>query len=303
MKAIRYVGMAAVALTMASCSSDENGLDTANGRVAVEFSANVGVTQTRAIDQKWSTTDAIGIFMVKQTAALMQDNISQKAENIRYIVDGTITNGFKADGTTIYYPMNGDLVDFYAYYPQGTVTNNATSGNYEYALNVANQSEQEKLDFMYSKNVKGRSKTSKEVALSFYHQLCKVKLTVVVGNGVGDDDLKNLTVKVNSQNTTATFDLTAGTVEESSTAADITLNKQSDVYVYEAILLPSTDTSRIFEFNLNNGHDAAFTWDMEKALVGGSKYTYTVKLNRTGVEVSGDIQPWTPQDGGPVDAN
>lgn len=303
MKAIKYVGMAAVALTMASCSSHESGMDTAGERVAVEFSASVGVTQTRAIDQTWSTTDAIGIFMVKQNAEFKEANISEKATNIRYVVDVPGAGSFKANGTTIYYPMDASKVDFYAYYPQGTVTKETTSGNYEYALNVANQTDQETLDFMYSKNVKGCSKTSKAVALSFYHQLCKVILTVQPGEGVDEADLAELTVKVKDQNTTATFDLTAGIVERAATSVDISLYRQIDTNIYEAILLPDAATSRIFEFDLNNNHDAPFTWDMNKELVGGSKYTYTVKLNRTGVVVSGEIQGWNDETGGEVGAN
>jgi hypothetical protein len=42
---------------------------------------------------------------------------------------------------------------------------------------------------------------------------------------------------------------------------------------------------------------------MNKELPGGSKYTYTVKLNRSGVEVTGDIQPWNEENGGEVDAH
>lgn len=301
----KYLIWSAAALMFAACSSNEEGIVGTDGRVPVEFSASVGVTETRAIDQKWSATNAIGIYMVKKDAEFKDANISEGAANIRYVVNTGQTNGFKADGITIYYPMDGSAVDFYAYYPQGAdaVTKGAVSGNYVYALDVATQTSQEALDFMYSDNVKGRSKTSKAVALSFNHQLCKVVLTVEPGAGVSESDLSGLTVTVNSQNTAATFDLTAGTLKDAATPAAISFCKQADKYIYEAILLPSTTVSRTFEFDLNNGLDAPFTWDMNKELVGGSKYTYTVKLNRSGVEVTGDIHPWNEENGGEVNAN
>ena len=311
-----YLILATAALALAACSNNENEpADLTDGRVPVEFRASVGVTETRAVDQTWSATDAIGIFMVGAGNPLLPANISEEADNIRYVADATATGAFKPDGATIYYPMDGSGVDFYAYCPQGIVTQaetapegtapeEATPANYLYAINVAAQGDQEALDLLYSNNVKGKKKTDKTAALTFKHQLCKVILTVQPGAGVATDDMTGLTVKVNAQNTTATFDLTAGALKaDAANSADITLFKQTDAYVYEAILLPDAATGRTFEFDLNNGHDAPFTWNMGKALTAGSKYTYTVKLNRTGVEVSGQIEAWNPEDGGKVDAN
>lgn len=298
-----YLIIATATLMFAACSNNENELPGTDGRVPVEFTAAVGATVSRAIDQTWSPTDAIGIYMVEAEISLAPANISEEAANIRYVVDAEHAGGFKADGSTIYYPMDNSEVDFYAYYPQGSITTAETpSPHYLYTVNVADQSNQEALDLMYSDNVKGKKKTDKAAALVFKHQLCKVVLNVEPGAGVTADEMVRLAVKVKAQNTTATFNLTSGTLEDDAAApADITLVKGTNTY--EAILLPSTAASRTFEFELNNGHDAPFTWQMDKALVSGSKYIYTVKLNRTGVEVTGEIKAWDEQLGGTVDAN
>lgn len=317
MKKGLFITMAAATLLLAGCSNDENEpADRTDGRVPVEFRASVGVTETRAVDQTWSAADAIGIFMVKADAAFLPENISEEAENIRYVVKEAGINGSFSpapNGTTIYFPMDNSEVDFYAYCPQGNVTEEPITNHYLYAINVATQTNQEALDLLYSSDVKEKKKTDKTIALNFKHQLCKVILTVQPGEGVSADDMSGLTVKVNGQKTTATFDLTAGELKDDAAAspaaiadvppADITLFKQANAYIYEAILLPYATTERTFEFNLNNGHDAPFTWKMEKALTAGSKYTYTVKLNRTGVEVSGQIGAWDNQGGGTVDAD
>lgn len=307
-----YLIPAIAALALAACSNNENEpADRTDGQpVPVEFRASVGVTETRAVDQAWSSDDAIGIFMVEAEQTFLPENISEGAENIRYVVDATTTGAFKPDGTTIYYPMDNSEVDFYAYCPQGSITEAETTQaetapkNYLYAINVATQTNQEALDLLYSNNVKGKKKTDKTAAaFTFKHQLCKVILTVEPGAGVSAESMSKLAVKVKTQNTTATFDLSAGALKaDAANAADITLFKQTDAYVYEAILLPDAATSRTFEFDLNN-NDAPFTWNMGKALTAGSKYTYTVKLNRTGVEVSGQIEAWDVQEGGEVDAN
>lgn len=301
-----YLIPAIAALALAACSNNENEpADRTDGQpVPVEFRASVGVTETRAIDQAWSAADAIGIFMVKAGQSFVPEHICEGAENIRYVVDAAATGTFKPGGTAIYYPMDNSEVDFYAYYPQGSVTNEETATNYLYEVEVATQTNQEALDLLYSNDVKGKKKTDKGITLGFKHQLCKVILTVEPGAGVSADEMNGLTVKVNAQNTTATFDLTAGALKtDAANTADITLFKQADAYVYEAILLPDAATDRTFEFDLNNGRDVPFIWNMGKALTAGSKYTYTVKLNRTGVEVTGQIDPWNAENGGQVDAN
>lgn len=303
---IRFFFFAAAAAMLAACSSDNETASTSDDRVAVEFSASVGATQTRAVDQEWTAGDAIGIYMVKSGNSLLSANISESAANVPYVAAATSTSGsFSPQSATIYYPVDGSAVDFYAYYPQtSAITNDATSGNYLYAVNVASQSSQENIDLLYADKVTGKSKTDRSVALNFKHQLCKVILTVEPGDGVAITDMTALTVKVDGQNTTATFDLTQGALlSNAANAADITLYKQSDAYVYEAILLPDATTSRTFEFDLNNNADAPFKWTMDKALDAGSKYTYTVKMNRTGIEVTGQISAWNEGDTGEVDAN
>lgn len=300
-----YLIPAMAALMLAACNSNEvEEPDGADRRVPVEFRGAVSVTETRAIDQTWTNDDAIGIFMVTAGADFLPVNICEGAENIPYATHTAALGTFAPTGTTIYYPMDNSEVDFYAYYPQGTVTTGGDPVHYLYALDVATQGNQEKLDFMYSDNVKRRNKTLRAAQLAFSHRLCKVILTVTPGEGVDAADMTGLTVKVNSQNTTATFDLSTGTLNtDASTPKNITLFKQPDVYVYEAILLPDDAASRTFEFDLNNGNDAPFAWEMEKTLTAGNKYTYTVKLNRTGVEVAGTIGEWGSGDNGEVDAH
>lgn len=302
----KHLILATVALALAACSDNENEpADRTDGQpVPVEFHASVGVTETRAIDQTWSAADAIGIFMVKAGQSFVPEQISEGAENIRYVVDAAATGTFKPGGTTIYYPMDNSEVDFYAYSPRGSLIKEETTTHYLYVVNLATQTSQEALDLLYSNDVKGKKKTDKTITLGFKHQLCKVILTVEPGAGVSADEMNGLTVKVNAQNTTAHFDLTAGALKDDATnATDITLFKLTDAYIYEAILLPDAATDRTFEFDLNNGRDVPFIWNMGKTLTAGSKYTYTVKLNRSGVEVSGQIDPWNAENGGQVDAN
>lgn len=283
-KTTTLFALAILAGAMASCSSDDTTPATYNDQVAVQFNGGINVT-TRAVDTKWTTNDKIGIFMTKAGETLAAANISEGVDNVAYQTDGSNAFSPVSGGKTIYFPIDGN-VDFYSYYPQTTVS------DYKVALNVADQTNQEAIDFMYAKAT-GCNKATPQVELSFSHQLANLILDVHPGDGLMDEDLANLTIKVKNQNTTATYNLADGTLSEEGTPADITMHTTRAGKKYEAILLPTTETSRVLEFDLNNGHDAPFVWTMPTKLDGGNKYHYTVvKLSRTAVKVSGTIEAW-----------
>ena len=283
-KMMTLLSVAFMASAMTSCSSDDATPATHNDQVAVQFDGGINVT-TRAVDAKWTANDKIGIFMTKAGETLAAANISEGVDNVVYQTDGSNAFSPVSGGKTIYFPIDGN-VDFYSYYPQTTVS------DYKVALNVADQSNQEAIDFMYATQ-KGCNKTVPQVTLNFSHQLANLILDVQPGDGLQHEDLANLTIKVKNQNTTATYNLADGTLSDEGTPADITMHTTTAGKKYEAILLPTTETSRILEFDLNNGHDAPFVWAMPTKLEAGSKYHYTtVKISRTGVKASGTIVPW-----------
>ena len=283
-KTTTLFALAILASAIVSCNSEDTTPATYNNQVAVQFNGGINVT-TRAVDTKWTTNDKIGIFMTKTGETLAAANISEGVDNVAYQTDGSNAFSPVSGGKTVYFPIDGD-VDFYSYYPQTTVN------DYKVALNVADQSNQEAIDFMYATQ-KGCNKTVPQVTLNFSHQLANLILDVHPGDGLMDEDLANLTIKVKNQNTTATYNLADGTLSEEGTPADITMHTTMAGKRYEAILLPTTETSRVLEFDLNNGHDAPFVWTMPTQLDGGSKYYYTVvKLSRTAVKVSGTIEAW-----------
>ena len=282
-KTTTLLALALMAGAMVSCCNDETSV-TNNDKVAVQFTGGIKVS-TRAADASWTSGDKIGIYMTNAGSALADNTISEGVSNVAYQTSSGNTFAPVSGDQTIYFPIAGD-VDFYAYYPQTTVS------NYKVALNVADQSNQEAIDFMYAKTT-GCNKATPQVALGFNHQLCKLVLNVQYGDGLQHEDLANMTITVKSQNTTATYNLADGTISDAGTPADITMKTVNAGKLYEAILLPTTETSRVIEFDLNNGHDAPFVWTMPTKLEAGSKYHYTtVKISRTGVQASGTIEGW-----------
>ena len=283
-KMTKFFALALLAGAMVSCSTEDTAPSTQNDKVAVQFTGGINVN-TRAAGVAWADGDRIGIFMTGTKQPLSADAIKEGVDNVCYQSNGSIGFSPVSGGKTIFFPIDGD-VDFYSYYPQ-TIVN-----DYKVALDVTDQGKQEAIDFMYAKT-EGCNKATPQVFLKFYHKLSNLVLEVQPGNGLTQEDLKKMTVTVKGQNTKATFNLADGTISGEGNPTDIKMKTTQAGKLYEAILLPTEEASRVIEFDLNNGYDAPFVWTMPVKLEGGSRYHYTVvKLSRSAVDISGNIEPW-----------
>lgn len=271
------------AATMVSCNGKVEPA-AQDEKVAVQFGSSINAA-SRAVNDKWTAGDQIGIFMVGENKVLSKDAISEESDNIAYRTEGDGAFSPVAAEQIIYFPMNGD-VDFYAYYPYTPEVN-----DYRIALDLTDQSNQEALDLMFAK-VSGCNKSNPKVELQFSHLLSNLILEVQPGTGLTQADLAELTVKVKDANTKATFNLVDGTISGEETPKGFTMKTVEAGKRYEAILFPTESESREIEFDLNNDHDGPFTWTMKSALKGGSQYHHLVTLSRTAAEVSGSIKPW-----------
>ncbi len=101
-------------------------------------------------------------------------------------------------------------------------------------------------------------------------------------------------------NTKNTFDLKTGTLGTAGTPAAITPYTTINGAKYEAIVLPATVTNTgdvSVEFSI--GADT-FVWKVPAAtaFAAGSEYTYDITITRSGVSVTGTINPRTVVPGG-----
>ena len=283
-KMIKFFALALLAGAMVSCNTEDTASTTPNGKVAVQFTGGISVN-TRASGLAWADGDMIGIFMTGANQTLSADAIKEGVDNVCYQTSGSIAFSPISGGKTIYYPIDGD-VDFYSYYPHTTVS------DYKVALNVADQTNQEAIDFMYAKTT-GCNKATPQVDLRFSHMLSRLILNVQPGNGLTEDDLNKLKVTIKDQNTTATFNLADGVISGDGNPDNIQMKAIQVGKRYEAILLPTASKIREIEFDLDNGYDAPFVWKMDQELKGGNLYNYTtVKLTRSTVDMSGTIESW-----------
>ncbi|WP_313188176.1 fimbrillin family protein [Sphingobacterium siyangense] len=257
---------------------------------AVTFSSTISnQVTTKAAGANWESNDAIGVFM--KTGSGLSSALASNKQYVTTKGDGN----FSASSITeeINYPADGSNVDFIAYYPyQTTITNNI------YPVNVADQTQQNKIDLLYANNVTGANKNKPNAQLQFGHKLSKVELTVAAGTGVSS--LSGLTVTYNGFNTTANFDLATGTLAAGANPASIKAKTTAGTTTTaaEAILLPVASVAGAkVEFKIGN---ETYTWTLPSSTTyeAGKKYSYNITLqeqagNNAAIVASGNITDWT----------
>ncbi|MDR1865315.1 MAG: fimbrillin family protein [Bacteroidales bacterium] len=297
MKNQKFLLAAFAATAVMSCTSSEDEVMNGNEPVAVKFTAgNPASVNTRVTDASWAAGDSIGIYMVNETPGTLADgNIAENVDNIRYnSTGGSGAVSFEDNGTKIFYPVSGN-VKFVAYYPY----TKSITGDYKYNFCVASQSSQSAIDVLYAPADATYGKNSNTpVKLPFKHQLVKLVFNISNGEGV-TASLSGLAVEIDGQSPDGTLDLTDGTVTASGTAQDIsalyTITNGSAA-TYEAIVLPAENAGKMLSFD--NGTDAPFTAAIPHGeWKAGNKYTYTVTLQKSEADITGEITEWTTNTG------
>ena len=322
----QLVCIAAVAILMTwSCKKDDSvtPLPEDEQQVAVQFSSNIGGLVVRpaahkaAVGSSWDNNDAIGVFMVDNGI----NTVRNDATNKRYITaagNGNFAPGGVTD--TVYYPINGDKVDFISYYPYVSSINTLGA----YSVNVSDQSAPAAIDLLYAKATNGGSGYDKTntspIALSFSHQLFKLTLNIPAPAGstqITTADLVTMTVRIAGMNTHAQFNLATGTLGTASNVANIMPLMVTAGAKYEAILLPGDFSGVSVTFGITAGNNPGdYVWNIpDGAFEAGKEYVYSVSF--TGepgdVSVTGVINPWEletseipltePADGAYISAN
>lgn len=262
-------GLLTLLITLGSCSSDET---LATERTAITFEA--GVAQ-RVMNTTWDAGDKIGVFMVKNAAALDASGIVGGGDNVGY----TTLSGsgvFTPMGAGLQYPADGSMVDFIAYYPHS-----GTLNNYTYPVDLTNQQHPSTVDLLYVNDAKGFSKTSGTVRLNFRHQLVRVELTI---KSADNKQLTGVKVGLNNQPLHATFDLNTGTFSQ--IAADrgtIAMNTTSagTLLTATAFILPGKRDITV-TITATDGTTKQIALEADKNLKQGDKYTKKISVKNLG---------------------
>ena len=285
----RFFALAALALALVACNNDNENLN--GDLVAAQFTADIAPA-TRASGTTWDNGDRIGITDI--------GNDSQYG-NVPFI----LKNGkFEAEGKVIYIE-DTKTHTFRAYYPY-----NAAGGILAATTDDATaQQNQSAIDFLFASGATG-DKNSPVVSFtdktykggednSFHHRMSQITLTFEAGDGVDFSVVKPERYTLAGLLLTGTFNTADGiaTADNGAQTGELTMNLADGNLTSSIILFPQTVASLPLVVNYKGQEYHATLTMPEGALQAGNNYTYTVKVNATGLTLEGcTIGNWA--DGG-----
>ena len=267
-------------LAAVSCSKEKEILpDTA---AAVRFSVAIAGNNatTRAAGTQWTAGDKIGIHMTDGMVVTAYQNMPYTAD----------ANGnFTATAGDMYYPANGSMVGFTAYYPYNTALQNGS-----FAVDLTDQSNPETIDLLYASTMAQHSKLSTgSVTLPFRHVMSKLVLKTVAGAGFTATDLAGMSVSITGLNSAATFNTVSGELTDRAMHAPIVPYIEMDGSHYEAIVLPAAIAAQSMKvtFTVNGNH---YVWYAPAlSLAPATLHEWTITISHTGITATAtNIAPW-----------
>ena len=284
----RFFALAALALALVACNNDNENLN--GDLVAAQFTANIAPA-TRASGTTWDNGDRIGITDI--------GNDTQYG-NVPFI----LKNGkFEAEGKVIYI-KDTKTHTFRAYYPY-----NAAGGILTATTDATAQQNQPAIDFLFASGATG-DKNNPVVSFtdktakggednSFHHRMSQITLTFEAGDGVDFSVVKPERYTLDGLLLTGTFNTADGiaTADNGLQTGELSMNLADGVLTSSIILFPQTVASLPLVVNYKGQEYHATLTMPEGALQAGNRYTYTVKVNATGLTLEGcTIGNWV--DGG-----
>lgn len=291
---IRLYTLLVASCLLTGCNSDED-VGGNSTPVAVQFGSGIVQTKTANDGNQWTLNDRIGIFMIKNGQPLNSSYITEDADNVEYKAQtgGNAISGFTpVSGTPIFYPQNGDKVDFIAYYPY-----KSSLTNYIYPVDVSNQTSPANIDVLYANTANiihsGYNKNSGTVDLGFNHVLSKLSFTLI--SGTGSPSLAGAKIEITNLATTADMSLADGTVTATNSGQTLIANTATEGLSSSAIVIPQTLSGTKLIVTLAD-NASKFEWDFpaNTELQIGKNHQYTITVSKTGITVSSSgITIWT----------
>lgn len=302
---LKHLFFLAVAGTLAvACSEvNENSLTDGDGqRMLRTISSGNDRFSTRLNSEtsEWENGDAIGIYMFDTE----DKNVLNDALNVKYTTIGEgLTVNFSSDPGIAIYDMP---TNFVAYYPHATFADVIDATAALYKVDISDQSNGISAhDLMWAKavNQSTESLLAGGLAFTFHHQLVLLRVNIT------NENVSNVTsVTVGGINTTATFNLIDGTLNNIGTQKSVALQKK-DNKSFIGIMLPTEELKNKLSLTiLADGGKYQYTVPETSKIdkfVAGNEYTFDITVGKeTSGEVgggSGSNTPWG--DGGNEEGN
>ncbi len=173
MKIKAYILTWVIIVGLASCSNSdvESVTNTTSGKISL--SAGIELESRAAsnvLQTNFSPNNRIGVYINEVTTETPTVSYPQPIE---YRITNTSGEMSRITGGDPYYPVNGNTVEIYAFFPYAAIT---TSGTYSLKTTQISRAEYEACDLM-SAHIIGRNETS-PLTLTFQHLASKVTVNL-----------------------------------------------------------------------------------------------------------------------------
>lgn len=278
MKTYQHIALAALALSFAACTQEDDFTLEGNQKDTPLAIASAGVAEltTRAtINNDRLEEGSIGVYVYSTTGD------SYKGDNIKWIYN----NGYWEldDETVVLFENNGEKQQIAAYYPYAE----PTAGKVQITLPEAYGDDYDNYDYLYGEYA---PLTSNPAAIKMKHLMAKVTVNVTTGTDIdAGDGVKS--VELVGVPRTADWTLPDVTLSNYGTNAYIALYGKGSAYCGYALpneaeslaLRITTDSGRLF--TLTALLDNAETTDDTEVLSSGIHYTVSVKVGKDKVTI------------------
>ncbi len=240
--------------------------------VAVNLTTNITSAQdTRVADDRWETSDRVGLYMKPQGGGLAASYAD--AKNVRMNpYSGSLTSD-----RPIYYPEEG-RVDFVAYYPYTT----SVSSDHRIAVDLSDQDEALPVEILYSNNAVGKEASTAAVPLNFRYSLARLEITVTAPTSAAltAADYATMSVSVEGMYSGADFSLVGGTFSSHRDVESIPLHRTGSTGTsasFEGLILPVVATAEAtFVFTVR-GQD--YTHKVSATYAAATNYALAFSLD------------------------
>lgn len=276
-------------ILFSGCSNEHQDSDNSfDGRIKVNFKSLI---QTRLSENQWDEGDDVGVFMYEHESMGTTPTIVDNAFNCKYSAAST---GLQPSSSKdeLYYPVEGS-VDFIAYYPFGSVSDNCVS------VDVSNQMNQSRLDLLYSNNLKDISSSTEALTLSFERQMAKIEIIIDASGVVEEDEMEDVPSLVyRNIVTSSAFSLTTGEWideknEQGSIDAVLTYDSEDNLITAGMIMIPQDCSNAQLLLLLPTGKVFSFNMAENSSWEAGYKYTYELSLTQDNSQaLKSEISSW-----------
>ena len=281
MKTYQHIALAALALSFAACTQEDDFTPEGNQKDTPLAIASAGVAEltTRAtINNNNLEGGSIGVYVNSETGG------RYSGDNIRWTYGN---DGWQLeDATVVLYEHNGEKQQIAAYYPYNE--NLGTGNVYSITLPEAYGEDYENYDYLYGEYAQ---LSSNPATIALNHLMAKVTVNVqATGSELGGDGVKSISLM--NVPLTADWTLPGATLSEYGNAGSIALYNNNGSYCGYALpneaealtLRITTESGRTFTATASL--DDATTADKTEVLTSGKHYKIGVKVGKDKAEIS-----------------